>query len=119
MEKLLYFVNIVCFILTILIVWFKTNAFAEYCKLFNFKKILLGYEAENNSLTFPQYLYVKTRTIFECSICKFIVSLITCPICLSLWLCIIGACLYGTILLTPLFYITVLICYSLIVRIID
>jgi hypothetical protein len=118
MEELLVFTNLICLILTILVIWFKSGAFVEYCNLFGLKKLLLGYDKDPNSLTFPQYLYIKSRTLFKCSACRFIIALITCPMCLSLWLSIAAACIYGSILLTPLFYITVLISYSLTDRII-
>jgi hypothetical protein len=118
MGELLVFINLVCLVLTIMIVWFKSAAFVEYCNLLGLKFLLLGYDKDPNSLTFPQYLYVKSKTLFKCSVCRFLVSLITCPMCLSLWLSMGAACLYGTILLTPLFYITILISYSLTDRII-
>jgi hypothetical protein len=117
MEDLLLFINLVCFVLTIMIVWFKSGAFVEYCNLFKLRTLLLGYDKDPNNLTFPQYLYVKSRSLFKCPICKFLVALITCPLCIAFWLSIGAACLYGTILLTPLFYVTVLISYFLIERI--
>jgi len=49
------------FIVTFLIVWFQTDAFVEYCKVFGFKKILLGYE--NTELSFPQHLYSKRNVL--------------------------------------------------------
>jgi len=118
MGELFVFTNLVCLILTIMIVWFKSGAFVEYCNLFGFKKLLLGYDKDPNNLTFPQYLYVKSRTLFKCSACRFLIALITCPLCLAFWLCVGAACLYGSILLTPLFYITVLISYFLTERVI-
>ena len=119
MEDLLVFINLICLVLTIMIVWFKSSAFVEYCNLFGIKKLLFGYDKDPNTLTFPQYLYIKSRTLFKCSICKFVVSLITCPLCLAFWLSVGAACLYGTILLTPLFYITTLITYFLTERVIS
>lgn len=118
MGELLVFINLVCLVLTIMIVWFKTSAFVEYCNLFGFKKLLLGYDKDPNSLTFPQYLYVQSRTLFKCSICRFVVALVTCPLCLAFWLSIGAATLYGSILLTPLFYIAILISYFLTERVI-
>ena len=117
MGDLLFFVNLVCLVLTIMIVWFKSAAFVEYSKLFGLKFLLFGYDKDPNSLTFPQYLYLKSKTLFKCPICKFLVALITCPLCIAFWLSIGAACLYGTILLTPLFYITVLISYFLLERV--
>ena len=119
MDKLLVFINLVCLVLTIMIVWFKSGAFVEYCNLFGFKKLLLGYDKDPNNLTFPQYLYVKSRTLFKCSACRFLIALITCPLCLAFWLCVGAACIFETILFTPLFYITVLVCYFLADRIIN
>lgn len=118
MDDLLVFVNLICLVLTIMVVWFKSSAFVEYCNLLGLKKLLLGYDRDPNSLTFPQYLYVKSRTLIKCSICRFIVSLITCTICLAFWLSLIVACIYGSILLTPIFYIPTLIIYFFIDRII-
>ena len=119
MDNLLVFINLVCLVLTIMIIWFKSAAFVEYCKLFGLRKILLGYDENSNQLTFPQYLYVKSKTLITCTICKFVISLITCPLCISLWLSAGAACLYGSILYTPLFYISVLISYFLTDRIIN
>jgi len=118
MGELLVFINLVCLVLTIMIVWFKSGAFVEYCNLLGFKKLLFGYDKNPNDLTFPQYLYVKSRSLFKCSVCRFLIALITCPLCLAFWLSLGAACLYGSILLTPLFYITVLISYFLTERVI-
>lgn len=118
MGDLLVFINLVCLVLTILIVWFKSGAFVEYCNLLGLKKLLLGYDKDPNNLTFTQYLYIKSRTLYKCSICRFVIALVTCPMCLAFWLSLGAASLYSTILLTPLFYITVLISYFLIERVI-
>lgn len=118
MEKPLVFINLVCFVITVMIVWFKSSAFVEYCNLLGFKKILFGYDKDPNNLTFPQYLYIKSRTLFKCSVCRFIISLITCPLCLAFWLCVAAAVLYGTIVYTPIFYIVVLSGYFLLDRVI-
>lgn len=119
MGELLVFINLVCLVLTIMIVWFKSGAFVEYCNLFGLKILLLGYDKDPNNLTFPQYLYIKSRTLFKCGICRFLIALITCPLCLAFWLSVGAAGLFGTILATPLFYITVLICYFLADRVIN
>jgi hypothetical protein len=117
MGDLLLFVNLISLVLTINVIWFKTGAFVEYAQLLGLRFLLLGYDKDPNTLTFPQYLYLKSKSLFKCSACKFLISLITCPLCLSFWLCVVVACIYGTILLTPLFYITVLVSYFLLERI--
>lgn len=118
MGELLVFINLVCFVLTIMVVWFKSAAFVEYCNLLGLKFLLFGYNEDPNSLTFPQYLYIKSKILFKCGICRFLIALITCPLCLAFWLSLGAACLYGSILLTPLFYIAVLISYFLTERVI-
>jgi hypothetical protein len=119
MENILVFINTVCLIVAILVVWFQSNAFVEYCKLFGLKKILLGYEDDTNNLTFPYFLLIKKNILFQCSICKFLIMLITCPICLGFWLSIVGACLTFSILYTPVYYITSLFVYFLLTRILN
>jgi hypothetical protein len=118
MGNLLLFINLVCLILTIMIVWFKTTAFVEYAQLLGIKFLLFGYNEDSNNLTFPQYLYVKSKVLFNNSICKFIVALITCPLCLAFWLSLGAATIYSNIILTPVFYVTVLVSYFLIERVI-
>ena len=111
MEDLLVFTKVVCFIVTIMVIWFKSNAFVEYAKLLGLKTLLVGYNEESEGLTFPQHLYLKGKQFFKCSICKFIIALITCPLCIAFWLCVIGACIFTHWTLIPVLYLTVLIVY--------
>lgn len=117
MEDLLVFANLVGFAVTIMIIWFKTNAFVEYCNVLNLKFLLFGYQS-NTNLTFPQYLYVKSQTLFKSTIFQFLAALISCPLCLGFWLSVVVASLYGAVLLTPVFYISILVSYFLTIRII-
>lgn len=70
---------LIFWIVSILILWFESDAFVEYSKLFGFKFNSFK-EAKNNKfdLTFPQYLVNKYPS--------FLTKLISCPICLSAWL---------------------------------
>ena len=88
-----------CFLVSfILLVWLQTEAFYEYAKLFGFKKlfkikeyssftgdsVMLGFSSEEKdgpNLSYLEYLKV------ECD--NFFVRLITCPVCLGIWLNII------------------------------
>ena len=68
----------------LLIVWFKTDAFVEYSKLFRLSKLFKVdiFEKEKSQdfeLTYHSYL----RRFHN----NFFVRLITCPICLTIWLC--------------------------------
>ncbi len=68
----------------LLLVWRRTDAFAEYCELFKIRNIFCLHEYrkikqegyDGNYADFLQEYYSD----------KFIVRLATCPICLSFWL---------------------------------
>lgn len=113
MVELIVFLEVIALIVTIMIVWFNSSAFTAYCKLLGLHKFLLGYDKNSDGLTFPQYLYVKSRSAFKCPICLFIIELITCPLCLAFWLSILGACLLLNYKLIPVIYLAVLATYSL------
>lgn len=119
MVNLWNFIDLVCLLVTIMIVWFNSGAFPAYCKLFGFRKILLGYDKNSDGLTFPQYLYVKSRSVFKCSICSFIIELITCPLCIALWLSIFGACIFLHYTLIPVVYLATLAVYTLFSRLLS
>jgi hypothetical protein len=119
MVNLWDFINLVSLLVTIMIVWFNSGAFPAYCKLLGLKKFLLGYDIDPNGLTFPQYLYVKSRTVFKCSICKFIIELITCPLCICLWLSIFGACIFLSYVYIPFVYLITLTVYTLLSRLLN
>ena len=81
----------------ILVIWFKTDAFLEYCRLFHLNSISFykdfdTKQVEDASLTYHIYL----RRYHNC----FFVRLITCPICLGIWLGILaGVITFGFLLL--------------------
>jgi hypothetical protein len=69
----------------ILLLWFRTDVWVEYCRLFglNFLSFYKDFDAkqyQDVSLTYHIYL----RRYHNC----FFVRLITCPICLAVWLCL-------------------------------
>jgi hypothetical protein len=115
---MLIFLNTICFIVFILIVWFKTDAYVQYCKLLNFKILLLGFNKES-SLTFPQHLYITCKQKNNCNCISFLIHLITCPVCVNVWLCIGCSFFVGGIVYTPLLYITSLLIYLLFDRLLS
>jgi hypothetical protein len=70
---------------TVLIIWFETNAFYEYCRALGLGRFFKGYknfiEEMAPSTTFVEYLMIK----HDC----FFIRLISCPICLGVWVNII------------------------------
>jgi hypothetical protein len=71
---------IVCFILNI---WFNSNAFVEYVNFFNVGFCFHTYEYQEKQKENPQLTYINYLKIYHDS---FYVRLITCPLCLSIWL---------------------------------
>ncbi len=79
-------INAIFMISLILLVWFKTDAFNEYCKLFKLDKkfYLQQYNQvleDGSELSYPDFLVEYYPSFFT--------KLISCPICLSVWLGIV------------------------------
>lgn len=83
-------ITFITFIIFINIVWFETEAFVEYIKLFKldwFKvNDYLKAKESNFELTYHSYLLWNHKNFF--------IKLITCPICLTTWLSIIFSLLF-------------------------
>jgi hypothetical protein len=104
-------------ILTILIVWFKTDAYVEYCKIFNLNFLLFNYN--HPELTFPQYLYSQRNTLFKKPFTVFYIKLITCPFCLSFWLSLIAAFVISNPLAVFPLYVCSLFLYLFLVKLLE
>ena len=81
--------QVIFFILFVNIVWFETEAFVEYIRLFDFNLFKVkdySVAKQNNfELTYHSYLLQKHN--------NFLTRLITCPICFTTWLSLIlGLC---------------------------
>lgn len=99
-----------------LIIWFQTNAFVEYCNLLHvgkrfFKIKDFEKERELTGVSYPDYLEINYPSFFT--------SLIACPYCISVWLCVTGAIIYEDVLIVPFSYCALLFLYfsfSLVVK---
>lgn len=86
--------SLICLKTLILLVWFNTDAFIVYSKLFHVNKFFYINEWEefkktqDVTVTYHQFLRMKSPDGFW-------TKLITCPICLCVWLCIPTALLCG------------------------
>jgi len=93
----------------ILFIWFESTAFFEYCKLFGIYRPLKGYNKHRKiGITYPQHLFLLK---IKNPLLSFIIKLISCPVCLTLWLSFIAAFFAHTFAYTALIYITSLILY--------
>lgn len=101
-----------CYIAFALLIWFKTEAWLDYTKLLRLE-FLSEYDDYNAKkrddplLTYMIYL----RRYHNC----FLVRLITCPVCVSVWLGVIAG-LWTSLLLFPLFSLCGLLIYGIIDR---
>lgn len=96
----------------ILLIWFRTDAWLEYCKIFkmNFISFYKDYDIkykEDVSLRYLHYL----RMYHNC----FFIRLITCPICLAVWIGLFIS-LATSIILLPVYVVGGLLLFTIIDR---
>ena len=101
----------------ILILWFKTEVWYEYTKLMGLKRLSQEekYEQEKQNDISIDYIKFLRKNWHN----RFIVRLITCPICLSFWLSFLICFFSLNIHVFPVVFIGSLILYSLVWRIMD
>lgn len=68
----------------LLVIWFKTDAFVEYVRLFGLSKRFELVEFEKLKSGDPSFTYVDFIVNYWSD--NFFTRLITCPICLATWL---------------------------------
>ena len=71
-----------CAVATVLIMWFDTHALYEYIKLFRLQKIFGLAEYEERLSKFGMYLHEYLISKDD----NFLFRLLSCPICLSVWI---------------------------------
>ena len=104
-------------VVMILVLWLKTEVWYEYTKLIGLKRLSLEeqYEQEKQNDITIDYIKFLRKNWHD----KFIVRLITCPICLSYWLSFLVCFLSLNILYFPVVFIGSLILYGIVCRILD
>ena len=94
-------------------VWFDTDAFVEYSKLFRLKKAFKidsweEYRDINPKIDYLEFLRIKHSSFF--------VRLISCRPCLLVWISISLAAVFGMIFWFPITYTCAYIIYNLLCR---
>jgi hypothetical protein len=102
----------ICFIALILLIWFRTDAWLEYARMFRLNRLSFYKDfdekyKEDVSLQYLHYL----RRDHNC----FFVRLVTCPICLAVWLGIFAA-IFFTPILFPVYVVGGLLLFTAIDR---
>ncbi len=96
-----------------LVIWFRTEAWVEYCRLFKLNRIshYKDYDEKKKNdvaLTYHGYL----RQYHNC----FQIRLLTCPICVAIWLAMLNVLLFGKISVFPVTFIGGLILFGIVDR---
>lgn len=99
-----------------LIIWFRSEAYVEYCRLFklNFISHYKDYyakRANDVSLTYHGYL----RQYHD----SFRIRLITCPVCMSAWLAMGNALLFWSLPVVPVTFVGGLILFGVVHKLLD
>lgn len=92
--ELLLFLFVICFNVSTLLIWFKSDAFIEWMNLFGLGKFIkyqeyLDTKLDNFNITYPLFLKLKYPL--------FIFKLIGCPFCSNVWLSIMGSAVISLI----------------------
>jgi len=108
--------NQICWINFVLIIWFHTEAFLEYCKIFKLAFLFrinnfYEYKKVNPAISYIDFLSIKNPNFFS--------KLFSCPFCLSFWASLISCIFYKNILLLPSIYIGSIILYNILKRLIE
>jgi hypothetical protein len=107
---------LISFVAMCLIIWFRTEAYVEYCKIFGLDSICdyTGYEKKKEDdirLSYLDYLLSSHYSFFIRAIC--------CPICLSTWISIIVCILTLSFFHIPFVMVGGLTIYLVVNRLID
>jgi hypothetical protein len=94
-------------------VWFDTDAFVEYSKLFRLKKIFKidlweKYREINPRIDYLEYIRIKHTSFF--------IRLITCKQCLLVWISIALGAAFGMIFWFPVTYLCAYTIYNILCK---
>lgn len=98
---------------SILLIWFRTEAYVEYCRLFRLNKISKYKDFDEKHKNDVSLSYIGYLRQYHNG---FTIRMITCPICLAVWLSVTVALSFAVINLAPIVFISGLIIFGTIDR---
>jgi hypothetical protein len=101
----------ISWIILLMFMWFNTDFFISYSKLFKLQNIFKISNWELYRQTNPKIKYLEYLRLKHTS---FITKLISCKPCLNFWICLFICLLFGSIFLFPLYYLVSYIIYNII-----
>ncbi len=103
--------HLVLFINVLLVIWFKTDAFLEYARLFRLAKVfeIDKYDKEyHNDFTLDYHTFLLREHKDS-----FFVKLVTCPVCLIVWCGIVSSLFFGYLYFSPVTICGMLLYFTL------
>lgn len=85
-----------------LFIWFKTDAFISYCKLFRLSRVFKIDDFENYKMLNPVADYL---SFIRINYKNFFIKIITCVPCFLFWICVFILIIYKLIVLFPIVYL--------------
>ena len=105
--------------ITVLFVWFNTTFVYDYSKLFGLNSLFKEYEKTPPDMMLPVYLYMNRERLSKGNrVLYFVIKLTTCVFCLGFWTSCIFCVSLSQMTMIPLIYITTLIVYGIITKLI-
>jgi hypothetical protein len=107
------FTNQISLINFILLVWFHTDAFLEYFKLFRLGFLFridkyYEYKKINPDISYIDFITIKNP--------NFLTKLFSCPYCLNFWLTLFSCFIFKNFLIFPLIYMFSIVIYIVLKR---
>lgn len=103
------------YVVFLLYMWFETDGFIEYSKLFRLDKkfkinLWMEYRQINPKIDYLSYLRLKHNSFF--------IRLISCRPCLCFWIVFLTLFIFGNLFSFPLVYIMSYLIYNLVCKLI-
>ena len=99
----------------LMFIWFATNAAYSYLELFHlFTKLRIQYALFLSSAPnegFLEFLKHQSEQPNISAVVRFFLKLITCPLCICMWLSLIACFMYDDIIIVPFVYFSSLLIF--------
>tara|TARA_B100000287_G_scaffold434488_2_gene499074 strand:+ start:270 stop:614 length:345 start_codon:yes stop_codon:yes gene_type:complete len=103
-------------VVTLLLIWFNSEAFIEYALLFSGGKFFHIHDFKKKRIKDPTLDWISYLQLNHDS---FFVRLITCQLCLSFWLNLVACLAMDKLVFLPISYVISLIVYKLTVKVLE
>ncbi len=101
----------VSWIILCMFMWFNTDFFISYSKMFGLQNRFKITDWENYRKTNPRIKYLEYLRLKHTN---FFTKLISCKPCFNFWFCLFFCLIFGTIFLFPFYYLVSYLIYTII-----